>query len=169
MGIGLKIYRFIKENRKLNFAIKLMLFLGTAIMAVLELLIWLTYVTQLGNKGVLLSVICVFVLDVLAFAMTVYLFKNLVTEICVTDKGLAVSRFGKKVFTIPWKDVKEVGIGRTKTSDLQKIYFAKEKLNEREKSNLDLAGKKAIFFAYIDKENQDLIKNNCVLFHDYFV
>lgn len=88
-----------------------------------------------------------------------YCLKSLVTRIHITEKEVYLTRYGRKIVTVQWASVVEVGMGCVTSpgGEIRKLYFAEKKLTEQQKNNLDLAQKDCIYFSTVPSELYDLL------------
>lgn len=97
------------------------------------------------------------------FGAGVFLIRSIGTYTEVDEKGMRLKRFAKTVNSIDWNEIKEVGMGKANTpwGEVNKIYFAKDHLEESAVNDLDTAQKKVIYFSRIRPEYREYFLKYC--------
>lgn len=97
------------------------------------------------------------------FAAGYKMFVQLTERICITDDELTVYILFRKVNSIRWDEIKEIGVGQIFTPGGSRfcVYFSREQLSYEEIDNLDLASKKCVYLQKLTKNNFDIVSRYC--------
>lgn len=116
--------------------------------------LWSLIVNFIGSQNLMeyLLTLMVFCFSLSIWASFYIAVRSLITRIFVDDVGIGIKRFGKVKLFINYKDVKEIGIGKSITpiKTVEKVYFSSRKLTQDEINNLDLVQNEILYFDKLD-------------------
>ena len=118
----------------------------------------LAHFTTPPSLYVYVAVICL-----IAFIAAGKIAEYVTEEVRFGDDELSYYCLFRKISSIRWSAIKEVGVGQVYTPSgiKHRIFFSGEILSNEEIDNLDMAKRKCIYFEELTHESFELIKKHC--------